>query len=163
MTNEPDSPIRPRLRLPLAHLALRTGQELGISDWTTVDQDRIDTFAEVTGDRQWIHVDPARAAATPFGGTIAHGYLTLALAPALLTDVLDLSAFRMGINLGVDRLRFVSPVPTGSRIRLRVVLDDLQIDGDTGTLRLKLTFEVENAAKPACVATVLYRVQEDTP
>lgn len=154
--------FRPRLRLPLAHLALRTGQELGVSDWISITQPKIDAFAEATGDRQWIHTDPDRAASTPFRGTIAHGYLTLALAPAMLADVLDLSGYAMALNTGIDRLRFIAPVPVDSRLRLHVVLTDLEVAENVGQLRLTLTFEIDGSEKPACVASVQYRLIEDT-
>lgn len=146
--------------LGLDELVARVGQELGVSDWVRIPQETIDAFAEATGDRQWIHVDPGRAAASPFGGTIAHGYLTLSLAPALLTDVVDLSGYAMAMNYGIDRLRFVAPVPVDSRLRMRVVVDDVQAKDGVGLLRLTLTFEIEDAPKPACVTTVLYRLVE---
>jgi acyl dehydratase len=145
----------------LASLAEKVGEELGTSRWITIDQPMIDAFAEVTGDRNWIHLDPERAAATPFGGTIAHGYLTLSLAPTLLEDVLDVSGFAMAMNYGIDRLRFVAPVPVDSRLRMRVGLDEAQIADGVGVLRCTLTFEIEDAPKPACVAQVLYRFAEE--
>ncbi|CAB4893564.1 unannotated protein [freshwater metagenome] len=148
--------------LSLAELADRVGDELGVSGWSTITQETIDAFAEATGDRQWIHTDPGRAASTPFGGTIAHGYYTLALAPTLLEQIVDLSGFAMAMNYGIDRLRFVAPVPVDSRVRMRATLDDVQAKDGTGQLALTLTFEIEDAAKPACVANVLYRVMEGT-
>ncbi|MGE4426978.1 MAG: MaoC family dehydratase [Solirubrobacteraceae bacterium] len=155
-----DAPTTTRFS-DLATLASKVGEELGTSRWLTIDQPMIDAFADATGDRQWIHVDPERAAKTSFGGTIAHGYLTLSLAPTLLEDVLDISAFAMAVNYGIDRLRFIAPVPVDSRLRMRLVLDDAQITDGAGLIHLTLTFEVEGAAKPAAVAKVLYRLAEE--
>src|SRR6201999_825781 len=107
-------------------LAERTGSDLGASGWIAVTQSRVDDFAAVTGDHKWIHTAPERAAASPFGGTIAHGYLTLALAPALLEDVLPLDGFAMVVNYGRDRVRFPAPLPVGERVRMRVALDAVE-------------------------------------
>lgn len=148
--------------LSLEQLAARTGEELGVSGWSRITQETIDAFAEATGDRQWIHTDPGRAASSPFGGTIAHGYLTLSLAPALLAEVVDLSRYALALNYGIDRLRFVAPVPVDSRLRMRVGIEDVEIADGAGRLRLTLTFEIEGASKPACVATVLYRLAEES-
>jgi acyl dehydratase len=145
---------------PLDRLAERVGAELGASDYVTITQATVDAFAEVTGDRQWIHTDAARAAGSPFGGTIAHGYLTLALAPALLNQVLPLDEFAMTVNRGLDRLRFPAPLPGGERVRLRVKLDAVERIAGGGTLRLTLTFASPAVDKPVCVANVLYRVYE---
>jgi acyl dehydratase len=137
------------------------GQELGASELRAVTQEQVDEFAAVTGDRQWIHTDPARAANTPFGGTIVHGYFTLALAPVLLAEVLPLNGFAMGVNYGLEKLRFPAPLPVGERVRMRVRLDEVQdIPGEGATLTLTLSFEREGADKPVCVAVALYRVFE---
>lgn len=160
MTDAPETTTETPAQLRLADLAARTGEELGVSGWTRVTQQTIDAFAESTGDRQWIHTDPARAASTPFGGTIAHGYLTLSLAPAMLAEIVDLSGYAMAMNYGIDRLRFVAPVPVDSRLRMRVGIEDVEVKDGVGVLRLTLTFEIEDAPKPACVATVLYRLVE---
>jgi acyl dehydratase len=101
----------------LADLQALVGQELGRSDWTVVDQPRIDRFAQATGDLQWIHVDPVRAAAGPFGATIAHGFLTLSLLPEMAASAFEIADARMGLNYGLDRVRFPAPVPVGSRLR----------------------------------------------
>src|SRR5436190_6917801 len=93
------------------------GQQLGASDWVSIDQDRVDKFAEATGDHQWIHVDPERAAEGPFGGTVAHGYLTLSMLPMLLAEVVSVSDALMGLNYGTEKIRFTAPVPVGSRVR----------------------------------------------
>lgn len=143
----------------IAVLGDRVGTEIGVSPWVSVDQDMIDAFADVTVDHQFIHVDPVAAAATPLGGTIAHGFLTVSLLSHLSHMALPTIENRvMGINYGFDRLRFVAPVPAGSRIRGRFVLAGLQKqDGsDSGTarwlMRLSVTVEIDGAAKPALVA-----------
>ena len=114
----------------------------------------------VTGDHQWIHTDPARAAASPFGGTIAHGYLTLALAPALLDQVLPLDGFAMAVNYGLDKLRFPAPLPVGEQVRMRVALDAVDPIPGGAALSLTLTFERAAGGKPVCVANAIYRVYE---
>jgi acyl dehydratase len=138
-------------------LKARTGEQLGHSDWHEITQDQVDRFADATGDHQWIHVDPERANASPFGGTIAHGYLTLSLAPALLQEVWRVEGISMGLNYGINRLRFPAPVPVGSKLRLgaRLAAVDDIAGGAQGTL--ELTFEVEGQDKPGCVAEVVYR------
>jgi acyl dehydratase len=133
------------------------GQHLGYSEWLEVTQERVDRFAEATGDHQWIHVDPERAAGTRFGGTIAHGYLTLSLIPGLLPQILRVEGFSMGINYGSDRVRFPSPVPVGARIRCGAALDQVTDVPGGVQYQLTVTFEVEGSPKPACVAAVLTR------
>ena len=145
---------------PLDQLASRAGTVLGASDYVTITQDTVDAFADITGDRQWIHTDPARAAASPFRGTIAHGYLTLALAPALLNQLLPLEGFAAGVNYGLERLRFPAPLPVGAPVRLRVRLDAVERIAGGATLHLTLRFESPDLEKPVCVANVLYRVYE---
>ena len=141
----------------LGELAALQGQELGTSDWVAIDQSRIDLFAQATGDHQWIHVDPARAAAGPFGTTVAHGFLTLSLLSELSAAAFEIADVRMGLNYGLDRVRFPSPVPVGSRLRAVCVLDRLEpIDGGA-QLTLTVTIEREGGAKPACVATWVTR------
>ena len=141
-----------------AELRARAGQELGVSDWLEVTQPMIDAFAEVTGDRQWIHTDPERARSTQFGGTIAHGYYTLALAPKLLEQVLSFSAFAMVVNYGLDKVRFPAPLPSGERVRMRVRLERVDELAGGALLVLTLTIERSGASKPVCVAEALYRV-----
>jgi acyl dehydratase len=136
----------------------QVGQELGVSDWVLVDQARIDAFAEVTGDHQFIHVDPERARATPFGTTIAHGFLTLSLYPGLAADLVSYEGFAFALNYGLNRVRFPAPLPVDSRVRMRarlVAAEDIQ-----GGLQLttEYTFEVQGAEKPVCVAEALVRV-----
>jgi acyl dehydratase len=146
--------------LTLEELEQAGERDLGATDWVTLDQERINQFAEATGDHQWIHVDPEMAAQGPFGGTIAHGYLTLALAPALLAQVLPLEGYAMAVNYGLDRLRFPAPLPVGSTVRMRVAL--AAVDPIPGGATLSLTLTIERAAggKPVCVADALYRVYE---
>ena len=133
------------------------GEHLGTSDWIEIDQARVNLFADATGDHQWIHVDPEKAKDGPFGGTIAHGYLTMSLGPVLLPQVVVVSGFSMALNYGLNKLRFPSPVPVGSKLRLSAEL--LDVEDVTGGVQTtyRLTFEVEGQAKPACVAEALYR------
>ena len=145
----------PALSVSLDDLRGRVGQEIGVSSWHVVDQDRIDRFAAVTEDHQFIHVDPERAATeTPFGGTIAHGFLTLSLLSAMGQEALPaIKGRRMGINYGLDRVRFLSPVQTGSRVRGRFTLSDISMRSDTQvTLRYQVVVEIEGADKPALAA-----------
>jgi acyl dehydratase len=133
------------------------GRDLGASDWLEVTQDRIDTFADATGDHQWIHVDASRAAAGPFGTTIAHGYLTLSLVIPLFGSLLKISGTRMGVNYGLEKVRFPNPVRVGSRIRLAATVAD--VAEVTGGLQMTCDFtvEIEGQDKPACVARTIYR------
>ncbi len=141
----------------LADLAALTGQDIGCSGWVLIDQARIDLFAQATGDHQWIHVDPVRAAAGPFGAPIAHGFLTLSLLPMLFADGFAIDDVRMGVNYGLNRVRFVSPVPVGSRLRGRFKLLAFEpLDGGA-QLTVEATIELEGSAKPACVAESLSR------
>ncbi len=139
-----------------AHL----GRHLGYSDWHEVTQEQVDRFADATGDHQWIHVDVERAKAGPFGGPIAHGYLTLSLAPSFLGEILSVKGVSMGVNYGLDRLRFPSPVPVGSRLRAGVELASLQRIPGGAQVTLRATFEVEGASKPSCVAELIFRYYE---
>jgi 3-oxoacyl-[acyl-carrier protein] reductase len=136
------------------------GRPLGPSNWVEVTQERVNGFADATQDHQWIHVDPDRAASGPFGGPIAHGYLTLSLTPVVLTEILDVQGFSLVVNYGCDRVRFPSPVPVGSRVRATAVIDQVSdVAGGTGGVQacVTLTFQAEHAPKPACVASVVIR------
>ncbi|NKY17943.1 MaoC family dehydratase [Tsukamurella spumae] len=135
------------------------GQTLGTTEWVSIDQDRIDLFADATDDHQWIHVDPERAAKGPFGGTIAHGYLTLSLAPVLLQEALVVEEYSAALNYGLDKVRFPSPVPVGSRLRATVGLVSAQDKKGAIEAVFRLTYEVDGAERPACIAdtVVLYR------
>jgi acyl dehydratase len=142
----------------ISQLGERIGQELGVSDWVTIDQSRIDKFAACTGDHQWIHVDVERAEReSPYGGAVAHGYLTLAMvAPlAMQIGVLPKDA-TAGLNYGVDKARFLAPVPAGARVRLRVVLTGVEPkDGGQAIMKTRNTLEIEGSDKPALVAEAL--------
>ncbi|MFO1339393.1 MAG: MaoC family dehydratase [Burkholderiaceae bacterium] len=141
----------------LEDLASRIGDTLGVSDWITIDQARIDQFAEATGDHQWIHVDPARAAAGPFGATVAHGFLTLSLLPAFFASAFEVGDVRMGINYGLNKVRFPAPVPVGSRLRAHFkLLAHERLDGGAQLL-IEVTVEREGSSKPVCVAESLTR------
>lgn len=143
-------------QLTLEELAQAGERELGSSQWHTVDQRMIDAFAEATGDRQWIHVDPKRAAESPFGATVAHGYLTLSLLPMLLSEILHITDARAGINYGIDRLRFTAPVRAGSRVRLKARLIFSRRHGKDVLYKLGGELQVEGSDKPALVGEVLY-------
>lgn len=131
------------------------GEHLGYTDWMEITQDRVDAFAEATGDRQWIHVDPERAAAGPYGGTIAHGYLTLSLLPVLGAQIFDVEGVRMKINYGANKVRFPAPVPVGSRIRCGARLQSLERTAKGANLITVHTIEVEGAERPALVAETI--------
>ena len=134
------------------------GQHLGYSDWVQVTQEQVQQFADATGDHQWIHVDVERAKKeSPFGGPVAHGYLTLSLIPSLLPEIVDITGFRMGVNYGTEKVRFPSPVPVGSRVRAGATLASATpFDGGIA-MNMDVTVEVEGQTKPAMVATVVYR------
>lgn len=138
-------------------LRAAVGTKVGSSDWVTVDQQQIDTFADATGDHQWIHVDEERAKDGPFGGTIAHGFLTIALLPMLVSQVYRVDGVKMGINYGLNKVRFTSPVPVGSKVRGTVELVD--VADVTGGVQLvnKITIEMEGSERPALVAEWLTR------
>jgi acyl dehydratase len=133
------------------------GEELGVSDWHEVTQEEIDSFADVTGDHQWIHVDPERAKETPFGGTIAHGYYTLALAPMFSYGLFTFEGFAFAMNYGLNRVRFPAPMPVGDKVRMRAKLTS--VDDVQGGVQIttELTFEREGGDKPVCVAETLVR------
>ena len=138
-------------------LKAAVGQHLGYSEYLEVTQEQVNKFAEATGDFQWIHVDVERAKAGPFGGPIAHGYLTLSLAPVLLPQVMVVKGVTMGVNYGCNKVRFPSPVPVGARVRMGAKL--LAVDEIAGgaQMTIEATFECEGAPKPSCVAEVVYR------
>jgi acyl dehydratase len=141
----------------IAGLKQRVGDHLGYSEWHEVTQEQVNLFADATGDHQWIHVDIERAKAGPFGGPIAHGYLTLSLTPALLSEILEVSGITMAVNYGLDKLRFPAPVPVGSKVRAGVQLDQVEDVSGGVQVILTTTFEVEGGAKPVCVAEILFR------
>ena len=136
----------------------KVGQHLGHSEWVEITQDQVDKFAEATHDHQWIHVDVERAKReSPFGGPIAHGYLTLSLVSALSAQIIEAKGFRMGVNYGADKIRFMSPVPVGARIRASATLDDAKEFEGGVQMTLGITMEIENQPKPAMVAAILFR------
>jgi len=134
------------------------GETLGTSDWLTIDQERINTFAEATGDHQWIHIDPERAASGPFGSTIAHGYLTLSLLPSLSWQVWEVKGVQMGVNVGSNRVRFLNPVKVGSRVRATGVLTSVKEASGGLQVVVTQTVEIEGADKPACIAETVSRL-----
>ena len=138
-------------------LKAKIGDHLGYSDYVEITQEQVNLFADATGDHQWIHVDVERAKAGPFGGPIAHGYLTLSLGPALLPQIMEVSGVAMGVNYGANKIRFPSPVPVGAKVRLGAKL--LAVEDVTGGAQgtVEMTFEVEGAPKPSCVAEVIFR------
>ena len=141
----------------LAELQALVGQDVAVSDWITVDQQRIDRFADATGDRQWIHVDPERAAVGPFGATVAHGFLTLSLLPELSASAIEVRDTRMGVNYGLNRVRFPAPVPAGSRLRGRFRLLAYEPIAGGAQLTMEVTMEREGSEKPVCVAESVAR------
>ena len=143
----------------VAELTALTGKHLGYSEWREVTQDQINTFADATDDHQWIHIDAERAAAGPFGATVAHGFLTLSLLVAMWSEILHFEGVRLGINYGLNKVRFPSPVPAGSRIRAGATLVSVETVAD-GSLQIVVDFviEREGAEKPCCIAQGLYRL-----
>ncbi|MRH92404.1 dehydratase [Nocardia sp. SYP-A9097] len=146
MTTQLDTP---------ADLLGRAGQLLGASDWIEIIQPQVDLFAEATGDHQWIHTDPRRAAAGPFGGTIAHGYLTLSLAPVVIAEVLEIRGLTAALNYGLNKVRFPAPVPVGSKVRAMVTLVAAQQKPSGVEAVFGLTYEIDGGTRPACVADVV--------
>ena len=141
----------------LSDLQALVGQHLADSDWITIDQHRIDLFAEATGDHQWIHVDPVRAAAGPFGATVAHGFLTLSLLPEMAQSAFEVQDTRMGVNYGLNKVRFPAPVPVGSRLRGRFTLLSCEPIEGGAQITMEVTMEREGSAKPVCVAESVSR------
>ena len=143
----------------LAELPALKGRELGTSDWVEITQERVDQFAEATGDHQWIHVDVERATAeSPFGGPIGHGYLTLSLLIPMYSQVLEVSDATMGVNYGLNKVRFPAPVPVGSKIRLTATLKDVEEVAGGLQLTVSAVIEAEGATKPVCIAAPVFRV-----
>ncbi|GAA3594773.1 MaoC family dehydratase [Nonomuraea rosea] len=142
----------------LAEIKALAGRDLGRTGWLEITQDRVNTFADATNDHQWIHVDPVRAEAGPFGGAIAHGYLTLSLLIPLFGELLDIQGVRMSINYGLDKVRFPSPVKVGGKVRLAGRVAEVEdVPGDGVQMHLDFTVEIDGSAKPACAARAIYR------
>lgn len=147
----------PRTFTSADELKAAVGEQLGYSDWLEIDQKRIDLFADATGDHQWIHVDPEKAAAGPFGTTIAHGYLTLSLLPLLVPQVMKVENVKMGINYGTNKVRFPAPVPVGSRLRATAALKEVTEAGGGVQVTATVSVEREGGDKPVCVAESVSR------
>src|ERR1700722_13790941 len=145
----------------LAELNASAGQHLGSSEYRVITQADIDRFADLTGDHQWIHVDTEQAAQGPFGSTIAHGLLTLSLGPELANSVYRIEGMRMGVNYGYDKIRFPSPVPVNSKVRLGVTLESVREVAGGVQVGITFVWEIEGRAKPACVAEMLLRYAAD--
>ncbi len=141
----------------LAEMQALVGATLGTSEWVDIDQARIDQFAAVTGDRQWIHVDPVRAAAGPFGSTVAHGYLTLSLLPVMVQSAFSIADVRMSVNYGLNRVRFPAPVPVGSRLRGHFKLMSFEPIAGGAQIVTEASIERDGQAKPVCVAEAVAR------
>jgi acyl dehydratase len=145
-------------KLTLAELEASSDRNLGASNWETIDQKQIDLFAEATHDHQWIHVDPEMAAQGPFGTTVAHGYLSLSMLPYFVSQVLNVTDVKMGINYGTEKIRFTAPVPVGSQVRLKATLRGSERRGEGVLYRLGVEVEIQDSDKPALVGEVLYLV-----
>ncbi|MEM9038327.1 MAG: MaoC family dehydratase [Actinomycetota bacterium] len=144
----------------IAGLKELVGEHLGYSPYTAITQEQVNTFADATGDHQWIHVDIEKANAGPFGGPIAHGYLTLSLGPMLSPQIFGVSGISMGVNYGTEKVRFPAPVPVGANLRLGAKLVNVDDIAGGAQVTMEFTFEVEGAAKPSCVANVIFRYYE---
>ena len=138
----------------------KVGEHLGYSEWVEITQEQVNLFADATGDHQWIHVDPERARSGPFGGPIAHGYLTLSLGPMLMPQILRVEGISMAVNYGAGKVRFPSPVPVGSKLRLGAELRSVEDVAGGAQVTMVFTFEVEGAPKPSCVAEIIFRYYE---
>ena len=146
----------PRVFESLEDFTAAAGTELGTSDWITVTQEMVNTFADATGDHQWIHVDPERAARGPFGGPIAHGYLTLSLLPVLSSQIYRVEGLAMGVNYGANKVRFPHPVPVGSRVRATGTLKETAEIAIGTQAIISFVIEIDGIEKPACIAEVVY-------
>ncbi len=161
--SHPQAEPTARVAVDLADLRSRAGQVLGHSSWHHITQDEVDAFARLTRDDQWIHVDPERAAAGPFGRTIAHGYFTLSLATMILDEVLIVKGAGLVLNYGANKVRFPAPVPVSSRVRGAVELVSVaEIEGGVQSV-FRITFEIDGAPKPGCVADIVYRYYSTLP
>ena len=141
----------------VAGLKAAVGEHLGYSEYIEISQERVNQFAEATGDFQWIHVDVERAKSGPFGGPIAHGYLTLSLGPMLYPTVVRIEGFSMVVNYGANKVRFPSPVPVGSKVRLGVKVLEVEEIANGVQMTMEFTFECEGSSKPSCVAEIIFR------
>ena len=145
----------------IAGLKEKVGEHLGYSQYVEITQEQVNLFADATGDHQWIHVDPERAKSGPFGGAIAHGYLTLSRGPTLMPEILRVDGITMAVNYGAGKVRFPAPVPVGSNLRLGAELLEVEdVGGGGAQITMRFTFEVEGAPKPSCVAEIIFRYYE---
>ena len=145
----------------IAGLKEKVGEHLGYSKYVEITQEQVNLFADATGDHQWIHVDPERAKSGPFGGAIAHGYLTLSMGPTLMPEILRVDGITMAVNSGAGKVRFPAPVPVGSNLRLGAELLEVEdVGGGGAQITMRFTFEVEGAPKPSCVAEIIFRYYE---
>jgi acyl dehydratase len=152
-----EQPVSPYVVHGVAGLRERAGSSLGVSDWVTVDQEMVTTFADLTGDRQWIHVDPEQASQGPFGTTVAHGFLTLGMSTGLLWSIFTVDDVSMILNYGLNRVRFPAPLPVGSRIRMHVSLAEVTELPEGVQVVYHLEYEIEGKDKPCCVADLVFR------
>lgn len=152
-----------RTTLTLESLPSHVGQEVGVSDWIAIDQDRIDRFADVTGDDQWVHVDVDRARQSRFGSTIAHGFLTLSLMATLLRETVAVAGVSMAVNYGLNRVRFVTPVPAGERVRARFAVHSVTLGPGGVQVIWTVSIELEGSEKPAAVAEWIVRYGDASP
>jgi acyl dehydratase len=159
MSEPAPAPFAPRHS---SELVPRVGTSLGVSGWRRISQEDVDAFARLTGDDYWLHTDPGRAAETRFGGTIAHGFLTLSLAPALTYELIDYEGFESSVNYGLNRVRFPAPLPVGSEVRMRAEVAEVEIFEGGAQLSLSCVFQRRGADKPVCVAETLTRVFDRT-
>ncbi|MEM1205641.1 MAG: MaoC family dehydratase [Acidobacteriota bacterium] len=150
------------MELTIAQVRAASDLDLGASEWFPIDQDRIDAFAEATEDRQWIHIDPERAAESPFGSTIAHGYLLVALIPRLFTEIFEVPEAEMLVNYGIDKVRFIKPVPSGSRVRLEATLVTTIARRDNLMLRIRGNLVLESGGRAMIAETLFLVVPPDT-
>ncbi len=148
---------QPKIIAGIDGLKAEVGNHLGYSSYLTISQERVNQFAEATGDFQWIHIDVERAKTGTFGGPIAHGYLTLSLGPVLLPEIFAVSGISMGVNYGANKVRFMSPVPVGAQLRAGAKLMNVDEIAGGAQVTLEIVFECEGAAKPSCVAEVILR------
>jgi acyl dehydratase len=142
----------------LAELKAFVGQKIGISEWVLIDQDKINAFAELTGDKQWIHTNPMMAKMSPLGSTVAHGFFVLSLYPQLMYKLWEIKGVKMAVNYGLNKLRFPAPVPVDSLVRMEAVLDKVEETDKGIQLTITATFEIEGKDKPACVAETISRI-----
>jgi acyl dehydratase len=165
MAQSDEAAVSPRepIQIDVADLSSHAGETLGTSSWWTITQEQVNSFADATGDHQWIHVDPERAKSGPFGTTIAHGFMTLGMVVGMLFEVIEVTGAGMILNYGVNKVRFPAPLPVGSRIRAGIVLAEVEdVPGGVQVI-FRATVEIEGAPKPACAADIVFRYYQTAP